>query len=225
MIVGPSNNVRYTLTNKDSQSLRCFLKSRQNALGNVVTRLSVVFYTTGAATHFANILRDYLSINLETVQQAAIQHFSDTITHTGPIPSPLFTTHDLDPGNDPADKTIFHSQVNYHALAKLLNNTLTAETTGILALRKDEFTFLDLTPGHDSRDGQSMLLLAMQKADPSMIVGVDLLRSKIEQASLHTYKNNIDKMCDNLEETYQKIIYLVSKFESMRRHVLRALSL
>jgi hypothetical protein len=44
-----------------------------------------------------------------------------------------------------------------------------------LALQKEEYTFYDDVSGHESRDGSIMLLLAMQKADPSTIVGVKLL--------------------------------------------------
>ena len=54
--IGPANNVQYTLTNADSHNLRRFMESRQNALGNVVTRLSVAFDSVGTATGFANIL-------------------------------------------------------------------------------------------------------------------------------------------------------------------------
>ena len=57
-----------------------------------------------------------------------------------------------------------------------------------------------------------MLLLAMQNADPSTIVGVDLLRAKLESAKLHTYKNDVNKMCDDLEETFQQVVNLGSTF-------------
>ena len=154
----------------------------------MVTRIPVAFDSVGTATSFANILRDYSSIKLETIQLVAIGRFSTAIVFTDPIPAPPFTTRVLDPANNTADKPIFHSRVNSHPLAKFLDNILTEEAMGVLVLRKDEYTFLNLISGHESRDVPIMILLAMQKADPSTIVGVDILRSKIEKASLHTYK-------------------------------------
>ena len=69
----------------------------------------------------------------------------------------------------------FYNQVHAHALAKPLDNSLTKASMATLALQKEEYTFYDDVSGHESRDGSIMLLLAMQKADPSTIVGVKLL--------------------------------------------------
>ena len=221
---GPSNDVKYNLTNKDASDLRRFLESKQNALGSVVTRVEVSFDPlNGNPTGFANILRDYSSISLERVQRSALKRFGTAVAEADPIPARPFASRTLDPGNDVDDKKTFYNRVHAHALAKLLDNTLTEASMATLALRKDEYTFYDDASGHESRDGTVMLLLAMQKADPSTIVGVELLRNKIELASLHQYKNNVDELSDDIEATYQKIINLGSTFESIRRHSLRAL--
>ena len=85
---------------------------------------------------------------METVQRAALERFGVAIGPGGPIPARPFTTRVLDPGGDPTDEAIFYSRVNSHALAKLLDNTLTEEAMSILALRKEEYVFLDTISGN-----------------------------------------------------------------------------
>ena len=84
-------------------------------IGQTIFKTKTIFDSVGTATSFANILQDYSSIKLETVQCAAIDRFSTAIVFTDPIPAPPFTTLVLDPANNTADKQIFHSRVNSHA--------------------------------------------------------------------------------------------------------------
>ncbi len=44
------------------------------------------------------------------------------------------------------------------------------------------------------------------KIDPNVTIGVELLRTKIEQTKLHQFKNNVEDMLTSIEESYHKIV-------------------
>ena len=68
----------------------------------------------------------------------------------------------------------------------------------ILLPKKQAFSFVDAATGTVSFDGHIMLKIALSKLGPNVIVGIELLWQKLETICLHTYKNNVAEVCDEI---------------------------
>ena len=85
------------------------------------------------------------------------------------------------------------------------------------------FSFLDASTGTVSLDVPIMLKIALSKFDPNVVVGIEIQRQKLETIKLHTFKNNVDEMCDEIEGIMKRITGCGKDCESIRRYTITAL--
>ena len=63
----------------------------------------------------------------------------------------------------------------------------------------------------------------MDRVDPNIVNGIEVLRTKLESVKLHSFGNNVDAMLTDMEQNYVKILDNHSTCESIRRYCLNAL--
>jgi len=220
---GLATDKRFTLQRKDAQFIRRYFAAKSDSLGAVVTKVPLTFdVTTGNALTFGNLLTDYGSISMDRLIRNAHTSFGTSIPDGDPIPPAPFQERVLDPANNADDEATFYERVHSLVLTELIKNSLVEEEYAKLTLRKKEFAFYD-SRGYENIDGACLLKAIYDKIDPNVIVGVELLRTKIEQTKLHQFKNNVDDMLTSIEESYQKIVENKSSCESIRRYTINAL--
>ena len=108
-------------------------------------------------------------------------------------------------------------------VAELIKNILTDAEYAKLMLKRSIFTFEDNTTGVDLIDGPCLLKLLMDRVDPNIVIGIEVLWAKLESVKLHSFGNNVDAMLTDMEENYVKILENHSTCESIRRYCLNAL--
>ena len=63
----------------------------------------------------------------------------------------------------------------------------------------------------------------MDRRDPNIVIGIEVLRAELESVKLHYFGNNVDAMLTDMEENYVKILDNQSTCESIRRYCLNVL--
>ena len=139
------------------------------------------------------------------------------------LPPTPFKVTQLDPANDHAHKELFYSRVDSQVVAELIKNILTDAEYAKLMLKRSIFKFEDDITGIDLIDGPCLLKLLMDRVDPNIVIGIEVLRAKLEFVKLHSFGNNVDAMLTDMEENYGKILDNHSTCESIRRYCLNAL--
>ena len=91
-------------------------------------------------------------------------------------------------------------------VANLIKNILTDAEYAKLMLKMIIFTFEDDTTGIDLIDGPFILKLLMDRVDPNIVIGIEVLRAKLESVKLYSFGNNVDAMLTDMEENYVKIL-------------------
>ena len=134
-----------------------------------------------------------------------------------------YKLQDLDPANSQDDKKTFYSRVDSQVVTELIKNILSDTDYCKLILKRNMFTFEDDSTGIGLIDGPYLAKLLMDRVDPNVVVGVEVLRQKLENVKLHPFKNNVDLMLMDMEENYLKILENHSTCESIRRYSLNAL--
>ena len=114
-------------------------------------------------------------------------------------------------------------RVDSQVVAELIKYVLTDAEYAKLMLKRSIFTFEDDTTGIDLIDGPCLLKLLMDRVDPNIGIGIEVLCAKLESVKLHSFVNNIDAMLTDMEENYVKILYNQSTCESIHRYCLNAL--
>ena len=89
---------------------------------------------------------------------------------------------------------------------ELIKNILTDAEYVKLMLKRSIFTFEDDTTGIDLIDGSCLLNLLMDIFDPNIVIGIEVLRAKLESVKLQSFRNNVDAMLTDTEENYVKIL-------------------
>ena len=220
---GLEENKKLTLARSNAPEFRRILESKESSFGGIVSRVPVEFDNAGVPIKYANLIKEYATVEMETLQRNALKRFGTAIAPGAPIPKPPFHKRALDPANNDADKTIFYERVDSHVSAEWLKNVFDTQSYAKILLERDFFTFVDQTTGLQSFDGVVMLFIVLNKLDPSVVVGIELLRKKLETIRLHQYKNNVDDMCTVIRETMKLIEGSGNKCESIRRYVIEAL--
>ena len=100
---------------------------------------------------------------------------------------------------------------------------LDEEAYAELLLQKEDFEFINAATDDIVFDGIVMLHLALNKYDPSVVVGVECLRIKLETICLHEYKNKVSELCTEFHRTARDIRRLGSTCKSTRRYLMTAL--
>ena len=219
---GLASDKRFTLQRKDAQSIRRYFAAKSDSLGSVVTRIPIAFDINANPVEFGNLLTDYGSIPMDTLIRNAHSTFANSIPQGQAMPPAPFQERVLDPSTVVTDQSIFYKRVHSLVVTELIKNSFTEEDYSKLMLRKKDFAFYDLN-GYENVDGACLLKAIFDKIDPNVIVGVDLLRQKIEQTKLHQFSNNVDDMLTSIEEAFQKIQENKSTCESIRRYTINAL--
>ena len=83
--------------------------------------------------------------------------------------------------------------------------------------------FEDDTTGINLIDGPCLLKLLMDRVDPNIIIGIEVLCAELESVKLHSFGNNVDGMLTDMEENYVKILVYPCTCESIHRYCLNAL--
>ena len=102
-----------------------------------------------------------------------------------PFPAALFTVTTLDLANVDADKKLFYSWVDSQVVAELVKNILTDAEYSKLMLKKNMFTFQDDTTSNKRIDGPCLLKVLFDLIDPNIVVGVEVLRKRLEATKFH----------------------------------------
>ena len=118
------------------------------------------------------------------------------------LPPNPFKVTQLDPANDPAHKELFHSRVDSQVVAELIKNILTDAEYAKLILKRSIFTFEYNTTGIDLIDGHFLLKLLIDRVDPNVVIGIEVLRANLESVILHSFGNNVVALLTDMEENY-----------------------
>ena len=63
----------------------------------------------------------------------------------------------------------------------------------------------------------------MDRVNPNIVIGIEVLRAKLESVKLHSFGNNVSAMLTDMEDNYVKILDNHSTCESIRLYCLNAL--
>ena len=85
------------------------------------------------------------------------------------------------------------------------------------------FTFEDDTSRIGLIHGPCLLKLLMDRVDPNIVIGIKVLRQKLESVKLHSFPNDVDAILTDMEENYLMINENHSTCESIRWYALNAL--
>ena len=121
------------------------------------------------------------------------------------------------------DKEVFYKCVHCNVLSEFLKNVLDQDGIQQIIKKMTPYAFGDPDDGSLSFDGSLMLWFVVTKIYPTIIVGVETHRQKLETMKLHKYKNNVSDMCKAIELHYNCIIALKSTCESIVRYTINAL--
>ena len=221
---GLSDDRRLSLEKKDSQIFKRLLEAKSPTFGQVVTHIPVQFAPDGTATQHGNLLSNYSEISIKCLQRRALDQFGTAIAEADPIPvARPWPKATLDPATVATDKDKFYNHVNANAVHEWLRNVLDEEAYAELLLQKEEFEFIDAATGDIVFDGIIMLFLALNKYDPSVVVGIECLRIKLETIRLHGYKNNVKELSKDFQRTVKDIRRLGGTCESTCRYLMTAL--
>ena len=174
-------------------------------------------------TAHGNLLTEYLSVEMNRLQQEVHKSYSNAIAEGDVLPPTAFKVTQLDPANNHDHKELFYLRVDLQVVAELIKNILTDAEYVKLMLKRSIFTFEDDTTGIDLIDGPCLLKLLMDRVDPTIVIGIEVLGAKLESIKLHSFRNNVDDMLTDMEENYVKILDNHSTCESIRRYCLNAI--
>ncbi len=174
-------------------------------------------------TETTNLINQHSKITLELVQRNAHKRFSTTIGRNAAVPPPPFTASDIDPANNNYDKETFYSCVHSSVLAKAIENVLSPLGYQDLMLQKELFSFTDATTGEIHFDGPTMLKIILSQIEPDTIVGMDSLKTQLENMKLHEFGNNVAKMLTKMQTIYNTLKMNGHTPDSFRRYIYTAL--
>ena len=223
-IKGLDHDKRLSFESKNAPLFRRLLEAKEPAFGGIVSKVPVEWNDAGAAISFKNLVAEYSGIELETLQRNALARFDTAIGKDDEIPEAPHGKRTLDPANVEADKITFYDRVDSNVVAEWLKNVIDDVSFARLLLKKSVFSFVDAATGTVSFDGPLMLKIALSKLDPNVVVGIELLRQRLETIRLHTFKNNVDEMCDEIEGIMKQIEGIKKDCESIRRYTITALA-
>ena len=220
---GLEHDKRLSFEGKNAPIFRRLLEAKEPEFGGIVSKVPTDWDAAGAVIIHKNLVSEYSAIDVEVLQRNALARFDTAIGKDEVIPSGPYGKRTLDPANVAVDKVIFYERVDSNVVAEWLKNVLDETSYGRLLLKKSMFSFLDASTGTVSLDGPTMLKIALAKFDPNVVVGIEIQRQKLETIKLHTFKNNVDEMCDEIEGIMKMIMGCGKDCESIRRYTITAL--
>ena len=139
-------------------------------------------------------------MSLHDCQREALAIYRNTpLPHSDPIPAAPFTLDTFDLANNDDHKATFYKRVNCNVVANLIKNGLSETGYSNLLLQKENFEFRNQTTGEVELHRPTMLFLIWEKVDPSTLVGLDLILTKLETCKLGDHGNNVDTMLTHMD--------------------------
>ena len=89
------------------------------------TRVSQEYDTAGNVTAHGNLLTEYLSNEMDRLQQEAHKRYSNAIAEGDALPPTPLKVTQLEPVNNPGHKELFYLWVDSLVVAELIKNILT----------------------------------------------------------------------------------------------------
>lgn len=159
-----------------------------------------------AAPATRSILTQAREMTLEMVQKAARRTWATLtppIVWTDPLPA-VFTVGTIDPAANVTQRPQFYRRTRSIMIAKRISASLDKESLTSLMLEQQSFSWTE-TNGTIHYDGPTMLWFLMSKINPSVRVGISTLKTSLSSAALPTFKHDVTKLLDHMQEKYAKI--------------------
>ena len=215
---------RLSLSKSDAPKFKTLLMAKSAQFGPIITAIPSSFANDGTVLQTSNLITSYSNLSLEEMQRNAHSYFSTAVDRADPIPTAPFIARELKPATVDDDKKAFYKRVNSQVVAEWLHNTLNDEGYSDILRQQELFSFVDSATGIVKFDGPTMLKIVLDTIDPSVVVGVEVHRKRLEDIRLHEFGNDVTKMCSEIERVYQAIVDLGGTCESIRRYLITALS-
>ena len=214
---------RMDLIKKNAQKIHQYFQFRETLMGRVISKVPIEYNGDGSISKTANLLTQYQQMTLDDLQRAAIARYDTPLAVGSAIPQAPFTMRALDPGNNEDDKKQFYTKVHSQVVSQIIKNGLSNMGYNDLLLQADKFAFHG-ADGEVKYDGATMLFLIFQKIDPSTVVGLDAVLTKLERAKLGDHSNDVDTMLQMMENHYRTLKENGRAPENYRRLLLDALA-
>ena len=102
----------------------------------MVTRVPQEYDGVGNVTAHGNLLTEYSSIEMNSLQREAHKYYSNSIAEGDVLPPTTFKVTQLYPANNPGHKELFYSRVDSQVVAELIKNILTDAEYAKLMLKR-----------------------------------------------------------------------------------------
>ena len=149
-----------------------------------------------------SILRESKLLTIEDAQAQAMTYLCPTGATQMPDDRII---EDLDPANDNDHKKKFFLRVVSIIITKSIEGHFTNSTLTALRNSKDKYQWID-SNGHVFNDGPTMLFILMGICNPTVRVGVESLKKKIEAARLPAFNHDVSRCMDYMVTNYNLII-------------------
>ena len=222
-IKGLPDDKRLPYSRKEAHTFRALVEAKEPSFGQCVTKIPIAFDDAGNATEHKNLVDSYSDVTIERMHREAMKIFGTAVAEGDPVPAGPYALRALNPATSDEDKRLFYQRVHRHVAAEWLKNILDEDGRSELLQKMDHYAFIDAGDGTKHLDGPTMLWFMMNKIDPSTIVGVEILRQKIETIRLHQHNNDVDLMITDIEKSFKRIKSLGGTCNSIIRYTITAL--
>ena len=130
--------------------------------------------------------------------------------------------NELFPGADAGDKKKFFLKVRSRVIFKAIQGHFSNSTLIQLNNSSSKFRWLE-SNGEHFDDGPTMLKTLMDDCNPSVRVGVENIKKKIENARLNHFKGDVSECMSDIAANYRLILEADEKHENIVRDAFNAL--
>ena len=114
------------LVKGNAQLFRRLIQAKEPSFGGIISRVPTEFDATGNITKHSNLIQEYSTIKLETLQRNAFERFGTALAPGAAIPNPPFQKRALNPATNDDDKVTFYSCVDSQVVATWIKETFTS---------------------------------------------------------------------------------------------------
>lgn len=227
---------KITIRKEDAPKIQAFYQKQSRHFGwgplaNAVPKQ----YRLGAdgsvnGRELKSILINFRQLSLKDVQAQALETWG---TFPAIAPPDFEVTipdvdnrivRQIDPAGNANDRPLFYRRVKSQIIAKAIENTMKPASFKTLELRKSAYQWYDQARGEMVNDGPTMLHLILSSINPSTKVGNSTLKLSLSSARLSQYNNELDKMLDAMQATYDRIIENNGSHEDFMLNIYQALT-
>ena len=166
-----------------------------------------------------SILREYKLLTVEDVQKQALTYL--TANGTIDVPENMLCVA-LNPKTSEIDKKKFYQKVRSTMISKAIKGYFNHTTISKLENQSSKYRWIDAN-GQFFDDGPTMLKLLMDECNPSIRVGVESLKLKIENTRLQQHNNDVSKCMQSIQTNYRLILEAEGTHDNLIRDVFNAL--